>query len=57
MNPDFSSTKPYTLEINDDDSIKTYSYTIENACEVIEEEYLRKEEELTEKVIIKKFVM
>lgn len=51
MNPDFS-TKPYLLEINNADTTKTYQYSIESACDVIDEKLLRKEEELTKKVII-----
>lgn len=49
MNPDFSATTPYLLEVVED--AKTYSYSIENACEAADEDYLQKEEKLAEKVI------
>lgn len=49
VNPDFSKSKPYLLQVNAD-SIKNYCYFIENACEEIDEEDFLKEERLYEKV-------
>lgn len=56
INPDFSKTKPYLLQVNAE-TLKTYQYFIENASAEIDETSLAKEDELLQKVINIKLAM
>lgn len=49
INPDFSKTNPYLLQVNVE-TLKTYQYFIENASVEIDEINLMKEDELMQKV-------
>lgn len=53
MNPDFTKTQPYLLQVTGE-TVKNYSYFIENACEDIDEATLNREEELCAKLLAQK---